>query len=335
MSIGKPKLNEEYPPADESTDIRKMTALVDALHHPQKDGRVLRAQHAKDTGCVKGLLIVEPNLSDEYRFGVFREPRTYPIIIRFSNASEFVESDAAGTPRGMAIKIPHVDGVRAIEGDGESSQDFLLVDSPAFIFSAVKDYTILFAIRRRLKFDPLALLVYFFRYPFQTLRIIKTISNKSKNSLIQRYWSMSPFRLGTRAVKLSAKPQDANSNIASVRGDENATDFLFPRLAESLRANEASFDFMVQFQEDPVLMPIEDASVEWEESKSPFRKVATIRLPAQDLESQEMRDFRKSCEDLSFNPWHCLADHRPLGGLNRLRRAAYEVSVLRRLQKPS
>jgi len=92
---------------------------------------------------------------------------------------------------------------------------------------------------------------------------------------------------------------------------------------------------MVQFQKDPVRMPIEDASVEWKKSDSDFRKVATVRIPAQVLGSDEMRAFRASCEDLSFNPWHTLAEHRPLGGLNRLRRAAYEVSVQRRRQKPS
>ena len=335
MNVRKPQLNEEYPPADEPADIRKMAALVDALHHPQKDGRSCGPSMPRTRVASRPCLSWNRTCPMNTGFGVFKEPQTYPIIIRFSNASEFVESDASGTPRGMAIKIPNVDGERAIEGDGESSQDFLLVDTPAFIFSAVKDYTILFALRRRLKFDPLALLVYFFSYPFQTLRIIKTIKNKSKNSLIRRYWSMSPFRLGSRAVKFSAKPQDANSSIASMEGDETAPNFLFTRLAESLRDHDAAFDFMVQFQEDPVLMPIEDASVEWEESQSPFRKVATIRIPAQDLDSHEMVEFRNSCEDLSFNPWHTLADHRPLGGLNRLRRAAYEVSVRRRLQKLS
>jgi hypothetical protein len=81
-------------------------------------------------------------------------------------------------------------------------------------------------------------------------------------------------------------------------------------------------------------MPIEDASVEWKESDSSFRKVATLRIPAQDLGSAAMQAFRASCEHLSFNPWHTLADHLPLGGLNRLRRIAYEVSVQRRRQTP-
>ncbi|MEK1942330.1 MAG: hypothetical protein AAAB16_18325, partial [Pseudomonas sp.] len=27
----------------------------------------------------------------------------------------------------------------------------------------------------------------------------------------------------------------------------------------------------------------------------------------------------------SFNPWHALPEHRPLGGINRLRKAVYEA----------
>ena len=36
------------------------------------------------------------------------------------------------------------------------------------------------------------------------------------------------------------------------------------------------------------------------------------------------------CENLSFSPWHCLDDHRPLGGINRARRFVYQyISALR------
>jgi hypothetical protein len=338
MNNSELELNKEYPPADEPADIQRMAALIQAIHHPQKDGRVLRAQHAKDTGCVKAQFIVEPGLPDEYHYGVFREPRTYDVddvVVRFSNASEFAESDALGTPRGMAIKILHADGERAIKGDGESTQDFLIVDSPAFIFRAVKDYTALFALRRRLKNDFLALLAFAPLHPRQAVNVLKAKNHKISGSLLQQYWSMAPFRLGPRAVKFTAKPQDANLRSIPPEGSEDAENFLFQKLARYLQGNDAAFDFMVQFQTDPVRTPIEDASVEWKESDSSFRKVATVRIPAQDLGSEEMRAFRASCENLSFNPWHTLADHLPLGGLNRLRRVAYEASVQRRRQKPS
>ena len=55
--------------------------------------------------------------------------------------------------------------------------------------------------------------------------------------------------------------------------------------------------------------------------------VARVTIPPQDFDSPEQRAF---CENLSFTAWHGLAAHRPLGGLNRLRRTVYDaVSRLR------
>jgi hypothetical protein len=36
------------------------------------------------------------------------------------------------------------------------------------------------------------------------------------------------------------------------------------------------------------------------------------------------------CEHLSFNPWRCLPEHRPLGGINRARKAIYDGITRRR-----
>jgi hypothetical protein len=55
--------------------------------------------------------------------------------------------------------------------------------------------------------------------------------------------------------------------------------------------------------------------------------VAKIIIPAQDLSSPERARF---CENLSFNPWHCLAEHKPLGVVNRVRKMIYqEMSAYR------
>ena len=56
-------------------------------------------------------------------------------------------------------------------------------------------------------------------------------------------------------------------------------------MRDHLAHGDATFDFCVQFQTDPKKMPIEDAMVEWEEKDSPYRKVATIRIPSQAFES--------------------------------------------------
>jgi hypothetical protein len=60
---------------------------------------------------------------------------------------------------------------------------------------------------------------------------------------------------------------------------------------------------------------------------SPYRKVATIRIPAQSFESPARMQY---CENLVFSPWHTLPEHRPLGGINRAREVVYAVMSKRR-----
>ena len=84
---------------------------------------------------------------------------------------------------------------------------------------------------------------------------------------------------------------------------------------------------MVQFQTDPHHMPIEDASVQWPEKLSPSIKLARIKIPAQSFDSPEQLAFARN---LSYNPWHTLAEHRPLGNQNRARKQIYlETSKFR------
>ena len=67
---------------------------------------------------------------------------------------------------------------------------------------------------------------------------------------------------------------------------------------------------------------IEDATVEWKEAESPYHAVARISIPRQRFDD----DARMArCEQVGFNPWHCLAEHRPLGSMNRARRSIYQA----------
>ena len=90
---------------------------------------------------------------------------------------------------------------------------------------------------------------------------------------------------------------------------------------------ETRFDFMVQLRTNPTTMPVEDPTIPWKERASPFVKVATIRIPPQEFTAPARKTFG---ENLSFTPWHALPAHRPLGGINRVRRVVYEaISTLR------
>ena len=89
----------------------------------------------------------------------------------------------------------------------------------------------------------------------------------------------------------------------------------------------ACFAIQVQLQDAEKYMPLEDTSIEWREEDSPFVTVAHLKIEPQDFDTPEQNLF---CDNLSFTPWHSIEEHRPLGGINRLRRAVYEaVSVYR------
>ena len=94
-----------------------------------------------------------------------------------------------------------------------------------------------------------------------------------------------------------------------------------------LKTREAVFDFRVQPQTDPVTMPVEDPSVEWDvewdEGVSKPIPVATLTIGVQDVDSSEGRALAEECEAMCFSPWNALAEHRPMGGINRLRQAVY------------
>ena len=96
--------------------------------------------------------------------------------------------------------------------------------------------------------------------------------------------------------------------------------YLREAMIGTLDEKDVLFDFMIQFQTDAHKMPVEDASVLWPEKLSPFIKVAEIRIPAQKFTIRGQDDFARS---LSFNPWHSIAEHRPLGNQNRARKHIY------------
>src|SRR4029450_2956005 len=90
----------------------------------------------------------------------------------------------------------------------------------------------------------------------------------------------------------------------------------------------ASFDLPVQFHVDENRTPIEDATVEWTQDRSPWQAVAQIRIPRQAIDDAA-RSAR--CEQMAFNPWHARPEHRPLGGMNRARKEIYRaISEFRR-----
>ena len=87
--------------------------------------------------------------------------------------------------------------------------------------------------------------------------------------------------------------------------------------------HEAVFELRAQLWADAARQPIEDASIAWPEEISPYRTVATIRLPRQDAYSPER--VRYFDETLTFRPAHSLLAHQPLGSVMRARLQVYKA----------
>ncbi len=130
-----------------------------------------------------------------------------------------------------------------------------------------------------------------------------------------QYWSSTPYKLGDRAIKFTVIPSYTNHTPPVTQ----TPDYLRQAMIEHLNHQDASFDFLIQLQTNPKTMPIEDPRIEW---RSPFQKVATIKIPRQQFDSPQQMEF---CEHLSFTPWHSLPEHQPLGGVNRARKQVYEA----------
>lgn len=320
----------EAIPAGEAKAIEKVSQIISQTlvkSHQAEPGMMKRDAHAKHHGCVRGTFEVSGNLSDALAVGVFAKPQVYPAWIRYSNGSGKSQDDQVGDGRGMAVKLMNVPGDKILTNQKfEQTQDFLMINHPTFFVRNAIDYVEFSEVLAKngspVKFffsgvNPL-------NWRLHELNVARKIQGKKlSDPLATRYWSMTPYLLGSRAVKFSAKPCSIHGGVPVAKG-ENA---LRETMSNHLARKDACFEFMVQFQRDAKTMPVEDPTIEWEESRSPFHKVATLMIEKQSFESEKQMDF---CENLSFTPWHSLPEHRPLGGINRTRKTVYEaISNLR------
>jgi hypothetical protein len=231
--------------------------------------------------------------------------------------------------RGMAIKFMDVTGGAVPEAaDNPGEQDCILINSKVFFVKNVEDYLPFFKVMKAIKTKQIQLfddqppvipseLKESFAQVAYALQLAKQIKQYPISSPLQiSYWSATPYRLGEGAMKISVIPQSVEPSFALCAASDLASG-LREAVATQSAHGEAVFNVCVQLWVDAKATPIEDASHEWPESLSPYRKVATLRLPPQDINAP---DRLEADERQSFAPWHGLVDHQPLGGINRARR---------------
>ncbi|OPZ58986.1 MAG: hypothetical protein BWY87_01213 [Deltaproteobacteria bacterium ADurb.Bin510] len=264
--------------------------------------------------------MVEPNVPDSLRQGLFAEPRRYPAWVRVSSASGAIQPDSVKDLRGLAIKVMGVMGPRyAVNNDELATQDFLLLSYPTLPLGTVRLFHD--AVYYSTRYSPL---VFGLRLAltgrFDILKDLAGARQHQTSPLDIRYWSTTPYLCGPdQVVKYALVP---TSSYRSSLPDKLTDDYLSSNMQKHLSSQAASFDFLVQRRTKSASQPVEDAGVEWREADSPFIKVASLRIPVQEFRTAERAAL---AEDLSFSPAHSLMVHRPIGGLNRARVAIYRA----------
>jgi hypothetical protein len=309
-------IGREYPPADEDKYIQQMiTDLQGQLKKLYPEGKTLRQTHPKMHGCVRAEFTILDNLDNDLKVGLFKEPKTYEAYIRFSNASTFIQADSKKDVRGIAIKLTNVPGEKLDDTQSDNnSQDFVMISNDIFFSRNVQEFHKVIHAFTSGKLSLGLFLLNPMHWPIASKLIKSNISCEHPMNI--PYWSAVPYMFGKdRAVKYHVSP----ANDPPVSGSANKDDesYLRTNMVKTLSERDAFFDFFIQFQTDPNLMPVEDPTVRW---TSPFIKVATIRIPKQVFDTEEQNHLG---DGFSFSPWHSLKEHRPIGGLNRARQKVY------------
>ncbi len=304
--------------ADESSIeqlVAEMNQRIAAITRSSAaDGIVPRFNQAKSLGCFDATFRVHDQLPEELAQGLFERPASYPARLRFANASE--QDDSEKDLRGLSIKVQNVEG-QPIWGE-PGIQDFLLNSYPALFAATPEDFLDFIRARQQDKVR------WFFFNPLnphlKSLWILFKARKVHSSPFAIRYWSTTPFKHGANeatAVKYSITPCTENPKPAP---PQPGKDQLRAAMKAHLEQAPACLEFGVQKRTHPDSMPIDNASVIWDEEDSPFRTVATITIQQQDFDTPEAL---AACEKIGFNPWQSLPQHEPLGRMNEVRRETY------------
>lgn len=285
-----------------------LSLLISSLKEKYQAGGVKRDAHPFTHGCVQASFTISSSIPEEFKFGIFKSPKTYPAWIRFSNGSITKKANREGDISGMGIKLLGVDGPK-LSVDENRTQDFSLINHPVLPVGTPNECLALFQAAFAKK--PMSYFLGGMPWSWKLTALQESISIRRKkipDVLEIRYWSTIPYRLGneTSAVKYSAIPcETKNLEIPKNPAD----DYLHQTMIFHLKEKSACFEFMIQKQGNPISMPPIEPAVHWNEKDSPFIAVSKIEIPKQEFAIPEQDRF---CENLSLNPWHSLAEHQSL-----------------------
>ena len=328
--------HEEAGEAKVTDDIIKTMRKISET--TLKDGgHAIRSVHAKSHGLLEAELEVAEGLPPLLAQGLFAAPGRYPVVMRYSTIPGDILNDSVSTPRGLAIKIIGVDGPRLPGSEGDTTQDLVLVNGPAFNSPNLKVFDlnmkqlaattdkaegakkVISAVARSTEAVIEAL--------GGESATLKTLGGTAQTHVLgETYYSQAAIRFGDYIAKVSVNPVSPELRAlidAPVPANKDG-DALRHAVIAHFRAHGGEWDVRVQLCTDLHKMPVENPHTAWSEDESPYLPVGRIVARPQTAWSEERS--RLVDDGLSFSPWHGLLAHQPLGSVMRARKAAYEMS---------
>jgi len=321
------KIAEEKPIPDEEAYVDSIiTSFNQQMRLLWKPGGFERGGNTKTHGIVRGEFVVHDGLPGELRHGIYAQPRTYKAWVRFSGPGPYVTPDIEDVGfMSISIKLMGVPGPKLMDEE-KFTQDLFGVSPPTFVTPDVKA-------NAQLQVESLKNAQIFYFLNLHRSHILDLLMQalwiKTQSSPLEApYFSCVPYLLGEgQAMQYSVWPKSRKRTRIPRLPFRPPDDYLRNAMVASLAEGDVEFDVRLQRQTDPHLMPLEHAGVLWPERLSPRVSVATLRLPRQTFNSPAQMAFARR---LSYNPWHCIPEHRPLGNQSRARRRMYfELSKLR------
>ena len=291
-----------------------------------KPGGYERGGNTKTHGIVRATFTVHDNLPPQFRHGIYAQPQTFRAWVRFSGPGPYITPDIDDVGfMSMSIKLMGVPGPKLMEEE-KFTQDMTGVSTVTFVTPDIVANAQLQ--KESVKNAQIYHFINLHRSHVLDL-IMQSLWIKTQSSPFEApYFSCVPYLLGEgQAMQYSMWPKRKKRTPIPRLPFRPPDDYLRNAMVATLDQEDVEFDIRLQLQTDPHLMPIENNAVMWPERLSPRVSVATVHIPKQKFASPAQINFEKR---LSYNPWHCIAEHRPLGNQSRARQRMYHtLSVTR------
>jgi hypothetical protein len=305
-----------------SRDILRVQATI---RKRSKASGIERAFHAKSTlGVANATLRVADDIPERFRVGYFKPGAEYDATVRFSNANGARRPDYKRDMRGAAVRIKASD---------QEYHDLLMTSFPVSHARNARQFV---AFAKAMAGSKILILPRLFMSvgPFETIRMFRNVLKGSRRPVrsmaLETYWSRGAILWGGAGpVRYLLRP--SSGTLEAPEASKTDPDYLHHEIAARLRRGAVVFGLYLQPYVDETHTPIEDGAVEWTESFSAPVQVATLTIPQQDVDAAEGRATERVVDQIAFNPWHTTEEFRPLGNLNRVRKAAYATSSAHRV----